>query len=405
MPSDPVKPAPPQRPPSQYTEMVRQRGLAGVREARQQLRYGSAGVNAALTQGRTPIYAQPAKADSELYDRWQRQVTPAAKPETEYMLGRTEEGPYAGFKTQGLLQSATRGRAETIRRQDDEVFGALDQMAGDKLDRLEKEYSNQQEAVRSGIRRDDIVDADRQSIRSNMEYMSGRFANPVAGMQQRQKAFTTRVDDGRVDADPYVQDELNPWLETASTPLLEQQAFAAQVRRTPIAEYAQRAGAEYGVDPNIVGGWYTDASAVGDARDRRDLDMLDTTGMTWADTQSALNAMERDQTQMDNSVMSAEDQMLEDEIVQATGGLASGRELVSETGMTMTDVADVLATDAFAEYSAAIYDALATNDAGTVEDTVTSVMDTAAFQDPGLFNILQVLYKDYIPDTYDLYGG
>lgn len=405
MPSDPVKPAPPPRPPSQYTEMIRQRGLAGVREARQQLRYGSAGVNDALTQGRTPVYTQPTKADSELYDRWQKQVTPAAMPEAGYMLGRTEEGPYAGFKTQGLLQAATQGRAESIRRQDDEVFGALDQMAADKLDQVEKSYRSKQDEVRSGMRRDDIMDAERQRIRSNMEYMSGRRTNPVPAIRQRQAAFTTRVDDGRVDTDPYVQNELNPWLESSSAPLLEQQAFAAQVRRTPIAEYAQRAGAEYGVDPNIVGGWYTDASAIGDARNRRDLDMLDTTGMTWADTQSALNAMEGDQNQMDTSVLSEQDQMLEDEILQNTGGLASGKELASKTGMTMTDVADVLGTDAFAEYSAAIYDALATNDAGTVEDTVTSVMDTAAFQDPGLFNILQVLYKDYIPDTYDLYGG
>jgi hypothetical protein len=402
MPSDPVKPAPPSRPPSQYTEMIRQRGLAGVREARQQLRYGSAGVNAALTEGRTPVYAQPAKADSELYDRWQRQVTPAAKSEAEYMLGRTEEGPYAGFKTQGLLQNATRGRAEAIRRQDDEVFGALDQMAGDKLDQIEADYGTKRGEVKSSFRRNAISDADRRLDAFNR--VDGARSSNESGVGYSSAGSTAWSDD-KVDADPYVKDELNPWLETASTPLLEQQAFAAQVRRTPIAEYAQRAGAEYGVDPNIVGGWYTDASAIGDARDRRDLDMLDTTGMTWADTQSALNAMERDQTQMDNSVMSAEDQMLEDEIVQATGGLASGRELVSETGMTMTDVADVLATDAFAEYSAAIYDALATNDAGTVEDTVTSVMDTAAFQDPGLFNILQVIYKDYIPDTYDLYGG
>ena len=87
------------------------------------------GVQSALDEGRRPVYATPATSSaSSAYDKWLADTAPPTHQISAY--GQTD-GPYAGWATIGSMNGAIGGRAQILRDQSREMFGALDQMANE----------------------------------------------------------------------------------------------------------------------------------------------------------------------------------------------------------------------------------------------------------------------------------
>lgn len=452
-------------PQSDYTRQVAEGGIGALQQARQQRRYGLTGAEQNYRDGGASgvpgvfSYAGPTGKPNDMYDQWLSQVTPQGAPDTGYAYGRTEDGAYAGFKNQGTLQAALRGRAENIRGQDQEMFRALEQMANQGLDGLTDEYGQRRQentdteryartiptlpdvkpqvVPTSATGQTDRVQPSRigtedgqfQSIRDQNdpsvyqqplpEGVLGNIVSTVAASSRGTMPRSTseglnRSDSAAADRytgmaemqakTDYVNKDLNPWLANESAPLLDQQDFAQSGLATPIAMYAQRAGAEYGVDPNIVAGWYPNSSALTDARDQRDLAFLEQTGMTASDYEQALRDIERQQ----NAAATAQDDQLAQDYAAAgyelTGGQATTSELANVTNLPVEDVYNILDSADYQFAQGKINEALSTQDLGYIEETMTSVLDGAAYTDPAMLNILQTIYKDYIPSDYDLYG-
>lgn len=476
-------------PQSDYTRAVAEGGSAALHQARMQLRWGTQGAQQNYEDGGVSgvpgvyAYQQPVAQDNELFNQWLAQVTPpGAMPEGGYAYGRSPEGKYAGFNDKGALTAAVRGRAETIRRQDRDMFTALDQMANQGLDGLQGEYDGRRQenttteryartiptlddgrtpgvlgnrapdqrtarldaadarigaqaaAAPKTPRPTDAATSSTYAYGMDENYQpiagpppnaplargEGKLDNLIAGVVGSlprvgsTSAGLNRSDSAAADRytgmaemqakTDYVNKDLNPWLADESTPLLEQQEFAQSGLSVPIAAYAQRAGAEYGVDPNIVAGWYPESSALTDARDLRDLQFLQETGMTPADFEQALAELEGEQNSASNSATDADMQAYDDAGLQLTGGQALTSELANQVNLPIEDVYNILDSADYQFAQQAINEALSTQDFGYIEETMISVLDGAAAADPALFNILQSVYEPYIPSDYDLYG-
>jgi hypothetical protein len=444
----------------QYTQAVKEGGMDAVRQARTERRFGSSSVGQQITDNQSatgyngkPVYAQPARQDSDLYDQWRSSVMPTAA--AEYGYGRNG-GDYAGFKTEGGLKSFVKGRAEAIRAADQARFRALEEMANQRLDQTEANYDAAravpvdktfyprqigvledarpantplgQEAVGRG---DSTLpapatqgDPDERVIPQNLvdqailQVMGSRMPRSTSeGLNRSDNAAASRYT-GMAEQQArgetmqnFIADELNPWLAETTAADLEKQDFAQQGLITPIADYAQRAGGEVGVDPNIIGGWYPNASQLSDAADQRDLDMLAATGMDWSDTQSALAAMDAERRRANGEEVDmqadADTAAINDYVYSQTGMDADS--LAASADMLPQDVASIIESDAFQTYNNDIYAALTGTDPsdpdGAAIDVIMGTLDAAATQDPGLFQILQSVYKDYIPSDYQPLEG
>lgn len=449
-----------QTPQSDYTRQVASGGLAVVDQARQQRRYGTAGAQANYNDTGVYSYQAPVARSGDLYDQWLAQYAPQAQT-GPYAYGRTEDGAYAGYKNEGTLKAALRGRAEQMRGQDREMFTALDQLANQRLDDLGQQYQDQLAESGASTRYERTVptlddpkptatytpgtrvpsmpgnrvgtgDGEFQSIRDQSDPLvtgqaSGRGGDTLDALtaaaiermstptQQSTSEGLTRRDAATADRytamaeqqakKDYQFDELNPWLADQSAPLIDQMDFAQSGLATPIAAYAQRAGAEFGIDPYIVGGWYPESSAIADARDQQTLAYLRDTGMTPADYEQALNALDREQQQQDQTFADQQAQAIDDAGYQLTQGQSTTSELSNAINLPVEDVLNILNSADYQYAQSAINDALTSQDMGYIEETVTQMLDAAATTDPAMLNILQTIYKDYVPDGYDLYGA
>lgn len=447
-----------QAPQSDYTRQVASGGLAALEQARQQRRYGTAGAQANYGDTGVYSYQAPVARPNDMYDQWLAQYAPQAQT-GPYAYGRTEDGAYAGFKNEGTLKAALRGRAEQMRGQDREVFTALDQLANQRLDTLGQQYQDQlaesgattryattktaddymrDARVQNGQPRSPGASdaaammpdrattpgADAPMYQTDMRATSGDGGRTgitsigdaaLRAMQDRQT--TSRAKDMAAQASRYTAmadqqakkdyqfNELNPWLADQSAPLVDQADFAQAGLATPIAVYAQRAGQEYNIDPAIVGGWYPESSAIADARDQQTLAYLRETGMTPADYEQALSALDREQQQQTQDAQDQQTQALDEAGYQLTQGQATTSELANAINLPVEDVYAILNNADYQYAQSAINDALTTQDLGYIEETVTQMLDAAATTDPAMLNVLQYVYKDYIPNGYDLYGA
>lgn len=412
-----------QTPDTSYTQAILSGGLAAVDAARQSRRYGTQ----AMADGAP--YSQAPAQQNDLYDQWLSQVTPQGY---DLNYGRTDKGAYAGFKTASDLKAAMRGRAESLRHGDQQVFSALDQMANQGLDRVSGDYTSRSHDanLKDWTRPIEpaaytapngwstaVGNAPMGPVNPEFTDQSGTTPpaapakGPALARQANPEAAAKTIGDyGRKS---YMANELDPWLAKESGKYLQQEDFAQQGLATPIANYAARAGAEYGIDPNIVAGWYPDSSRLTDYKDQRDLATLDATGMPYSDYNSALDKMTAQQTALDKQAttdqVDAQAQEINARVYDATGGMVDATKLASQTGVQPIDTLNIVASDAYqgyaAEIQAALDEATSTGDPTVVSDTMTSVLTQAAFQDPALYDVLSAVYGDYTPSGFDLYGG
>lgn len=454
-----LRPPKRQAPQSEYTRRIAEGGMAEYEAARAERRAGVQGAQQNYADQGVFAYQQaPRQGGGDMYDQWLEALNVGAPSrDGQYAYGRTPEGSYAGFKNEGTLKAATRGRAENIRAEDRERFAALDAMASQNLDKVAADYDTALGEAAEFYRFDPneitadqyrqytqpalgaakparppgmsptsatpgdiprrsgevLAPGDRNSERAGSEFGSrladGVLERMAADSDQQAQAIAASANryTGMAKQEQqkgYQADKLNPWLADQGGRYLEAQEFAQQGLATPIDVYAQRAGAEYGIDPNIVAGWYPDASAIGDFRDQRDLGFLQETGMLPSDYEGALTDMERQAQEGEQGALTEQEQAIDQFGLQQTNGVIGTNELATAVNLEPLDVADLLSSPAFTDYTADIFSALQTEDADTVAATMTRVLDDAAYLDPALLNILQTVYKDYIPADYELLG-
>lgn len=446
------------RPDSRYTDEVRQGGINALRDARQRMRYGAS--NADVGQQ----YSQTPDSDNDMYDQWLGDLRPKGYEPT---FGRTEEGAYSGFKTEGGLKAAVLGRAETRRDADRAKFHALDRMSTNNLDQIDADYTK---LHRDAMLKDDWNNVPEPTAATNVSgwntlggqnpmsaaaptdavmqatlpevLMAGRRADPndplyddpaVPGMPSdparkggggsRQSTLNPEMvkrEYGDYARDAYM-DDLDPWLAEQSGKYLDRAEFAEQGLNTPISEYGKAAGADYGVDADMVAGWYNKSDDIADYRNQRDLDLIDATGMPNADYEQALSAMERqqaaDETANDRDDQESIDFQINDAAFQATGGLFDADSLATALDVSPIEAANVVASEAYQNYSYEIASAMdvasQTGDASGLSETMTMILNETQFKEPAIYKALQAVYgdiaggvdADYIPSEYDVYGG
>lgn len=417
-----------------YAQDVRTRGIEAVMDRRRARQYGLTNQRAGFEYGAQTGYF-PSQGNDDLYSRWLEQTSARPAPTMGYTVGQkldekgNLDGEYGGFKTQGMLQAAIKGRAEALRDQDRQQFSALDAMAQGKLDEINTLWHEREYELAN---QDYYKDRDLEGVgQPKWHEVPNKAYDPLFGTDPNGGGATSweetpesvaarRALENDVVAERYSRmgekefrkdqhEGLNDWLATESDRFLDQQDFAAQATNTPLAHYAQQAGAEYGVDPAIIGGWYPADTAIGDYRDQRDIESINTYGMPYSEYQAALAEMERQaMRESEDATEQAEAAALDQRdaaIFDATG--MNPTTLASQAGVAVDDLVPVLSTDGFAGYVTELEDARAdwnaTGDPTLFGETVQSVLAQAGSQDPVLFAVLQAMYADFIPDEFSLY--
>lgn len=362
-----------------FTQDVIARGADAFKDRRTSQQYDRSMYQQAFQQmgGQYQPYQQ-----SGQYDQWRQQQGFMPDNYTP-TFGRTDDGAYAGFKTQGLLQAAVKGAGESLRDQDRYQAQALQQMADQQLQSVMSQYE-------AGQKDTDPVKA------AQMQHM------PSPGSSSDMDPMTLlRADRMNRDADREQRaklahnEDVARWAADAADPYYEAIDFAQQVENTPLRDYATKAAAMYGVDPMVARGWYDEKSQLGDYRDQRDLESIDNFGAPYSDYQQAYNQMTRQDEQMANEATDAEEQQARDYISQVSGidptALASGAK------MDMPTLFSVVSSPAYEQ-------AMAELDQQSDADGINSVLEAVFQQDPEIYRVLQAQYG-WQADAYDQFGG
>jgi len=415
---------------SSYTQDVNSRGIAAVQERRNRLGYGSP----LASQQRVGYMAQTGQnpvASSSVFDEWMSSMVPQGYG---IALGQSEDGKYAGFKTEGELKAAIEGAAQTRRASDRNVFDQLYADAGANLDRTMSDWStgrrNAQSAesdIRAQIGRDmgivlpssnesgvgygtagldrsvsglsseptytkPAVGGDLPNLVSMLADKIGATNDPVK-LRAQQSAKLWQAEQPSWQAQNDYQDSLDQWLADRSGKYLDQQEFAQQAANAPLSLYAAQAGAGYGVDPNILAGWFGTNEDNADFTAQRNADAINAYGMPYNEYQSALSGLERDaQAAADQQTAAAETQM-NNEVYAITG--QDGGQLAQAVNMTPAQVYQMVGDPAFQEYAYTIDAALGQNN---YEEAIAAV-DTLMQQvgaDPAYRKLLDYLYGDVL---------
>lgn len=134
-------------PSSDYTRDVISRGTQAVKDRRAALAYGSplAAQQAIQYRAATGASTNP---QSPLIDEWLSSwAGPSSQP---VIFGQSEDGKYAGFKTEGELKAAIEGAAQSRRTVDRSAFDQLQQQASSGLDQLLSDYDTSRRQAQRG---------------------------------------------------------------------------------------------------------------------------------------------------------------------------------------------------------------------------------------------------------------
>ena len=373
-----------------YTEDVAKRGLDAVRERRNVTGYDSTMRDQALAMVAGGARYKP-NAETDLYDQWhqQRGFTPGSY---DIGFGRGD-GKYSGFDTVDALKSAVRGYSEFQREQDRMQAQALDQLANQRLDELESQYTDK----RINITDDDPA----QAWMQHMPQMGKVGEIPTATeaemeMLSRNADVQDRIDNSAqtAPAQHEYNKALDQWLAENSDKYLQASEFAGEVQDTPLRDYAMIAAQQYGVDPMIARGWYDEATQIGDFREQRDLQSLENYGLPYGEYQDALDQFQGQAQDQQEMLSDEQEQQLRGAIEAFTGLRAD--DLMNGAKINMTDLYSVLASPDYGQYAQEIMDS------GNDPDTITSVLDTVRSIDPQLYRVLTAQYG-YLADAGD--GG
>lgn len=365
----------------QYTRDVAARGLQAVHDRRQANSYGINNRDAALRY--LMQSGQSTQQPTGGYQQWHqnRGFQPQQYP---IALGQGD-GKYAGFKTEGELKAALLGRAESLRGQDQYQADQLNQLADQYLNNAEQMYNKQ-------------LSATQQSLQKQTGY--NPITAAIAGGADTLNPFSdhsTQRDETKATYDKAFsgqQQHLNEWLAQTTDPYLEALTTAQQIGQTPLRDYATLAGGEYGVDPNIVGGWYPTSSNISDFRNQRDLSALDQFGMTQNEYEQVLAQIAGEQTKQASADQQQYDQQVNDQIFQVTG--MDGNQLASQADLNQEQLYNVVASDQYNGLNSQLQQIVQQPDMN--EDEMRKAVDDVLSQasaDPTLYRVLYAQWGGY----------
>lgn len=362
---------------TQYTQDVATHGLDAINARRAATQFDPTTFTQALdAAGQGNGYIDPS-ARSQGYLDWQRAMNMDPSMGGTVAYGRTG-GKYAGFGSKADLQAAIKGQAMNQRQA---ALGAVSQLlanGNNSLDQLAAQYN--------------------QNLPSATTYTPMRGAHDT-GAEFAAKAQGNAA--GAPQREAYKQ-ALDSWLANQSDHVLSAMETGQQIARTPISDWATSAGAQYGVDPNIIRGWYPDATNLADFRTQRDLQSINNFGGTYGDVQS----YDRHNQAAGVAAGKAQDKQslaaMNDYIFQTTG--IDGKKLSTSASLTPQQTYDAVSSP---EYQAALADM--TNNLNK-PDQLTSILHDLAYgnqqrgslPDPQLYRILASQFAPYLPSNYSL---
>jgi hypothetical protein len=301
------------------------------------------------------------------------------------------DGKYAGFETQGMLQAAILGRAEMLREQDRQMAGEYGAQADQFYGQVGDIYG---ESLNKAL----------DSLVGTVETTNPRNADGLLSGSP-QMAYGTRKQE--VDSNPYF-DYLADWQNEARDPYVQALEAAQQIEQTPLREYGMLAGAEYGVDPNVVGGWYPEADQLADYDEQRDLEAIDLYGMPYDE----LQAYQQDQLDAEDAAMSADQDAYEAALDETVGSLGfDPGYLQQETDLTNEQIVSVMQDEVFQQLDAEVAAAFEQDGdedkiKAAVGKALNAVYETALAYDPAVARLLDVKWSDYyIPPASNSRGG
>ena len=348
----------------QYTRDVRERGLQAVRDRRQASQYGINNRDAALQYMLETGYTS--QTPTAGYQQFQQQR--GFRPQGYGIAVGQGDGPYAGFRTEGQLKAAVLGQSEQMRGYDRQQADELARLADQYLGQVETQYGQANLDTHKGLIKEQAA--------SNpaADYAASQHPLGVDGYEYQDKKKVADT-------------ELNDWLATTSDPYLEALDTAQQIQQTPLRDYATIAGAEYGVDPNIIGGWYPEASQIQDFRNQRDLSAIDQYGMPQSEYQGALNDLQGQQDQQAQQDQQGYDMQVTDNIFQLTG--MDGNQLAQAADLTQEQLYSVVTDGTYQALNQEIAQIVA-DPGATEEDIQASVEEVLAAvrADPVLYRVL-----------------
>lgn len=320
-----------------HTQAVAQGGSAGLRasiDARAQAAsYGLTGQHQALRDlagqigsGQQGYSSHPGQSDA--YTRWQQQQ--GFRPQNyEVAYGQTPEGKYSGFKNASDLKAAVIGSAELSREQDLAQAAHMKDDMSSRLAGLGQTVDTNMLGAGAALR----------DSRNRLPAGAPAGASDILG--QRYSDYGSQLDD---------------WYAKQGAPLVEGMETANQIASTPTREYEMRSGAEYGVDPNVVAGWFTMDDEIGDAADQRDLESLHDTGMPYSEQQTQLSRVASDQQTQQRQQADDDEQAMDDAVYGAT--TFGGRDLAQAASIPLQDAYDITTSPNFQGYAQNVQDAI-----------------------------------------------
>ena len=301
----------------------------------------------------------------------------------EVRYGQTDEGDYSGFKNASDLWNAVEGKARMARDEDQLKATAMQQLIDKRLGYIEDGYTKN--AVT-----DDGVDRSRQQ----------HMPSPGAGNMMDEIVAAQPLNDQSIAPEQRILSKknapLNEWLATTSEPYMQALETMQAIQQAPITDYTAMAGAEYGVDPNIMRGRFDEQVANNDFRTLRDQESINNYGAPYSEYQSAMDQMQREGEQQDQQAVeddqAAQDQQM-DEVVRTrtTYPLA---DLAQMSDASEYDVFTRVNSTQYDEYDMALQDALASGSPNPNE--IQGIFDEIRFADPILYRVLAAQYGDLI---------
>lgn len=428
-------------PSTDYTRDVIARGSQAVLDRAKGLSFdktqGTQGLDWAQQTG------LPVNDPTDAYMEWyaSKGFQPSGGPVT---FGQTPKGAYSGFKTEGDLKAAITGRADQERMQDRDTAQQQFNDASGTLNQLGTAYDQQR------TQKDQEVASLAPSVAGmglGHTEGSGAPAGWGVGTQQHLEDRPATLDpsthaivpamngvlvrgtdaghlvgprpgddtQAAADADRVMQldahgEQLKQWLATSAQPELDTMNTARQIGNTPLRDYQQQAGSQYGVDPNITAGWFPESTDVTDYTNQRNLQSINDYGVPYSDFQGYLADQQQqqdaaakqqttDQAAADKQATAAQAAQISDIVGQATG--LDANQLEQSVNMTPDQVAQVVTDPTYQQATADLNSVVQADgfDPNGKDDVaaVNAVLDQPAIrQNPQLLAILLQVYSDYI---------
>jgi len=312
------------------TAAIAQQGRAAIDARRQAASYGRTEQRQALEDTYSQIqqtgqgYSSHPQQTPQ-FDQWM-QSKGFGQQNYPVTFGRTDKGAYSGFKTEGELKAAILGQAELARQADMEQAGMMRSQLNERLGGLDEQYV-QQAASPTGL---DIAGiAGLGKARAEFNPDDGGFGLPdlAARVPLAQAAQQAGAQHGATQG---YMGKLDDWYAQQTDPLISGLETANQMERVPTRQYATVSGANYGVDPNLIAGWFPMAQEITDTANQRDLQSLNETGLPYSEVQSVLTGMDREGQQMAQQQAADQQVQMDNDIYQAT----------SYTGQALASAAD-----------------------------------------------------------------